>query len=193
MIRKSLTVPSWTWCLLSAGCGVAADYLVALVLLDLILPLRRPVQVWLTNHGMGSLAVHYGMVNLHLPTALLSLIAGAVMGVLAPRSWARLVLFYAAGPIVLDMFWSWSLGGHILPMSPTLILYQLAAVVPIAFLAGWACSPRSIRRLHRREHNLCVKCGYDLRASKERCPECGSPFENRRSDNNCRYAAGSTK
>jgi len=172
MIRKFLTVPSWTWCLLSAACGVAADYLDALVLLDLILPLRGPVQVWLTNHGMGSLSVHYGMVNLHLPTALLSLIAGAVMGVVAPRSWVRLVLCYAAGPIVLRMYWSWSLR-HILPISPIVVLFQLAAIIPFAFFTGWACSRRSIRRLHRQEHNLCMKCGYDLRGSNERCPECG--------------------
>ncbi len=170
---KSSRVAWWKWCLLSAACGVAADYLVALALLDLILPLRRPVQDWFFNHGMGRIAVHYGMVNLHLPTALLSLVAGAVMGFVVPRSWVRLVLCYTAGPIVLSLYWSWSLGGHILPMSPILILYKLAAVVPFAFFTGWACSRRSIRRLHRQEHNVCVKCGYDLRASNERCPECG--------------------
>ncbi len=169
---KPSRIASWKWCVLSAACGVAADYLVALVLLDLILPLRRPVQDWLSNHGMGRLAGHYGMVNLHLPTALLSLIAGVVMGVVAPRSCVRLVLCYAAGSIVLGIWSSWSLR-HILSISPILILYQLAAVVPCAFFTCWVCSRRSIRRLHRQEHNLCVKCGYDLRGSDERCPECG--------------------
>ncbi len=32
------------------------------------------------------------------------------------------------------------------------------------------------RRRKRKKLGLCVKCGYDLRGSKERCPECGSEF-----------------
>ncbi len=40
----------------------------------------------------------------------------------------------------------------------------------------WSFLP--IRRRRKREKlGLCMKCGYDLRGSGERCPECGTAFE----------------
>ena len=43
-------------------------------------------------------------------------------------------------------------------------------------ISFWLCVPLH-RRRKRKKLGLCVKCGYDLRASKERCPECGTTME----------------
>ena len=54
-------------------------------------------------------------------------------------------------------------------------------VVPLWFpLAAFAACPlwwaHRRRKLRRRlDRRLCPACGYDLRASPERCPECGTP------------------
>ena len=73
-----------------------------------------------------------------------------------------------------------------LPLS--LIVYQpvpgynpaltmmVAAYVPVALLTAvwrWRCELRRLRS-SRREAGHCVRCGYDLRETPTRCPECGA-------------------
>jgi hypothetical protein len=48
-------------------------------------------------------------------------------------------------------------------------------IPPIVASAIILYDKRRLRREAREDHNLCLKCGYDLRASPTRCPECGTP------------------
>lgn len=53
---------------------------------------------------------------------------------------------------------------------PDWILCVLTALLPMAWFAGFRARGRRKRRL---KYGLCLGCGYDLRASSGRCPECG--------------------
>lgn len=53
-------------------------------------------------------------------------------------------------------------------IAPLWSVVVLTAVPPAIQLGRWK------RRRRYRKENRCLTCGYDLRASPERCPECGA-------------------
>jgi hypothetical protein len=50
----------------------------------------------------------------------------------------------------------------------------LLALYTVGIVSAIIAAYRRGRARKRRANNLCVACGYDLRASKDRCPECGT-------------------
>jgi uncharacterized paraquat-inducible protein A len=56
------------------------------------------------------------------------------------------------------------------------VLVPFWALVTIASLAPAFRIRRSLTMRHRQKHRHCPHCNYDLRASHDRCPECGHPI-----------------
>ena len=61
-------------------------------------------------------------------------------------------------------------GGFVGIGIPYWLVILLASTLPIYWLH------LKLTRRSRRRQGMCASCGYDLRASTDRCPECGEPI-----------------
>ena len=93
-------------------------------------------------------------------------------------------------PLVSDPRWGWSYGvggvavsgvsNVMTAQAGTLWTRQIWFVTPHSVAAALTLMLPLLRlwrwwtRRGRASHGLCPKCGYDLRATPERCPECGT-------------------
>ena len=76
------------------------------------------------------------------------------------------------GSRTIGVFWgSWGLSMGVtqyeVGISPLIPICLFALYPTIAFIRG------PLRRHRRRKRGLCIHCGFDLRGTPERCPECG--------------------
>ncbi len=68
---------------------------------------------------------------------------------------------YLSGYLLAGRFWS--------------IQIPLWSICTLLLLSPMLRMRSSCQKWQRREHRLCLRCGYDLRATPDRCPECGTP------------------
>jgi hypothetical protein len=153
------------------------------LLLQVVMPWRRPVQNWMMSHGLGIYAARYGLFNLHIPRIVLSLSTGLVIGCFLHSRWLHFSLWYSFSCLLntwlimaTASFAVFAFGQRVLLITQ---LWEIFATVPFALAGSWV-GARFGKRRYARLHpcNNCKTCGYNLTANVSgRCPECGNWIE----------------
>jgi hypothetical protein len=82
------------------------------------------------------------------------------------------------GSVAAALGFDWHQGTDSHDQPHTFVMYPLWAVILMTLIlpaSRLAVARRGLRRRRRLALGLCVRCGYDLRASPGACPECGAP------------------